>query len=379
METKTLLFSLLREEIFGSNETTEIPPARWEEIYALASLHDLGHVPASALERKGIAVQDELSQRMFKTQMTALYRYELNCHELKAICRVLTEAQIPHMLLKGSVIRDLYPKPYLRTSCDIDLLVKEEDLERSAVFLEQKLGYVAEKAPAFHDLSLHSKTGVHLELHFNILEHSMPMDGVLSRVWEHAVLREGYTYVQDGAFLLFHTVAHMAYHFSHGGCGIKPFMDLKLLHDQAGFEKEVFSSLCREAGLEEFYEQAYLLAEVWFGKGTHTALTLQMEQYLLRGGVYGSTENHVALERQRAGGKLRYALKRIWMPKEQLKMRYPNMKKSALLIPWYQLRRWVETVCGGRLKHAAGEMKANSRLPETASQVTDSMMKELGL
>jgi hypothetical protein len=39
----------------------------------------------------------------------------------------------------------------------------------------------------------------------------------------------------------------------------------------------------------------------------------------------------------------------------------------------------VETVCGGRLKHAAGEMKANSRLPETASQVTDSMMKELGL
>ena len=104
-----------------------------------------------------------------------------------------------------------------------------------------------------------------------------------------------------------------------------------------------------------------------------------MEQYLLRGGVYGSTENHVALERQRAGGKLRYVLKRIWMPKEQLKMRYPNMKKSALLIPWYQLRRWVETVCGGRLKHAAGEMKANRRISEDASLRTDEMMQRLGL
>ena len=34
------------------------------------------------------------------------------------------------------------------------------------------------------------------------------MDGVLSRVWEYALLREGYTYVQEAAFLLFHTVAH---------------------------------------------------------------------------------------------------------------------------------------------------------------------------
>ena len=78
METKTLLFSLLREEIFGSNETTEIPPARWEELYALASLHDLGHVPASALERKGIAVQDELSQRI-RYAPPRRYRHYGNC------------------------------------------------------------------------------------------------------------------------------------------------------------------------------------------------------------------------------------------------------------------------------------------------------------
>ena len=379
METKAMLFSLIKEEIFGSNENAEIPSAHWEKVYALACLHDLGHIPASALERKGAAGQDELSQRMFKTQMTALYRYELNCHELKAICRVLTEEQIPHMLLKGSVIRDLYPKPYLRTSCDIDLLVKEEDLAKSAAALEAKLGYTASKEPAFHDLSMYSPSGVHLELHFNLLEHSMPMDSVLSRVWEFSLLREGYTYVQEAAFLLFHTVAHMAYHFSHGGCGIKPFMDLKLLHDKADYDKEVFSSLCRQAGLGEFYEQALRLCEVWFGAGTHTPLTLQMEAYLLRGGVYGSTENHVALERQRAGGKLRYALKRIWMPREQMELRYPRMKKSVWLFPWYQLRRWVETVFGGRLKHAAGEMKANRMISEDASLRTDEMMKQLGL
>ena len=136
-------------------------------------------------------------------------------------------------------------------------------------------------------------------------------------------------------------------------------------------DKEVFSSLCRQAGLEEFLTQAFLLCEVWFGGGAHTPLTLQMEAYLLRGGVYGSTENHVALERQRAGGKLR--------PREQMELRYPRMKKSPWLLPWYQLRRWAETVCGGRLKHAAGEMKANRRISEDASLRTDEMMKRLGL
>ena len=162
------------------------------------------------------------------------------------------------------------------------------------------------------------------------------MDSVLSRVWEHAVLRGG-VHLRAGSRLL--AVPHRG----------------------------------------SFLNQALRLCEVWFGAGTHTPLTLQMEAYLLRGWVYGSTENHVALGRQRAGGKLRYALKRIWMPREQMELRYPRMKKSVWLFPWYQLRRWVETIFGGRLKNAAGEMKANRKISEDASLRTDEMMKQLGL
>ena len=374
METKKLLFALLNETVFGAEYAESIPVEALDGLYSLAKTHDLAHLMAPALEKRSLS-----HGGIQKQQMTAIYRYELSRHELASICRVLTEAAIPHMLLKGSVIRDLYPQPYLRTSCDIDLLVKKEDLTRAAEVLTASLGYAAEKDPAFHDLSLHSKNGVHLELHFSLKEHCTPMDDVLETVWDHAVLREGMTYVQDGAFLLFHTVAHMAYHFSHGGCGIRPFMDLRLLEQKAVFDREAFLALCRKAELEAFYRSALLLGEVWFGGASHTELTAKMEAYLLRGGVYGSTENNVALERQRAGGKLRYAVRRIWMPRKQLNMRYPNMKKSALLIPWYQLRRWVETIFRGRLKHAAGEMKANREISYEASEVTADMMKELGL
>lgn len=374
METRKLLFSLLAEEVFGTECKKNVDEGSAERLYSMSKAHDLAHLLASPFERRGIS-----HAGCEKQEMTAIYRYELSRHELASICRILTKASVPHMLLKGSVIRDLYPKPYLRTSCDIDLLVREDDLTRAVEVLVKELGYTAEKDPAFHDLSLHSKSGVHLELHFSLKEHSLPMDEVLETVWDHAVLREGMTYVQDTEFLIFHTVAHMAYHFSHGGCGIRPFMDLRLLEQSATFEKEELLALCRRAGLEAFYRNALLLGEVWFGNASHTALTAKMEAYLLRGGVYGSTENHVALERQRAGGKLRYAFRRIWMPKEQLRLRYPKMKKSPLLIPWYQIRRWAEIVFRGRLKHAADEMRANREISYKASAATDGMMKELGL
>ncbi len=379
MEARKLLFALAGEEIFRIPCTKEIDPALLPKVFALAKAHDLAHLLASPLEKRGLLGQDELSCSIRKQQTLAIYRYELSRHELASICRVLTEAGIPHMLLKGSVIRDLYPQPYLRTSCDIDLLVKKEDLDGAAKVLTEKLNYTVKDKPAYHDLSLYSKSGVHLELHFTLMEHCQPMDGVLETVWDHALVKEGLTYVQENHFLLFHTVAHMAYHFAHGGCGIKPLADLRLLTEQLCYDKEAFLALCREAALERFLENALHLGEVWFGNASHTALTAKMEAFLLRGGVYGSTENNVALNRQRAGGKLRYAMRRIWMPREQLELRYPNMKKSALLIPWYQLRRWVETVFRGRLKNAAGEMRANSRISESASALTDGMMKELGL
>lgn len=377
MDPRALFFSLIGEEIFGIPCHDAVDPSALLPVFELAKKQDLAHILATPLEKRGFG--NATDSNFQKQQITAIYRYELNRHELESICRVLTEAEIPHMLLKGTVIRDLYPQPYLRTSCDIDLLVKQCHLSSAAELLTDRLGYRPEKKPALHDLSLHSKSGVHLELHFSLKEHSNPMDSVLERVWAYAVLREGMTYVQDDAFLVFHTVAHMAYHFSHGGCGIKPVIDLHLLRKKLNYDETKLLSLLREAELEAFYTHALLLGEVWFGGKTHTPLTNWMENYLLQGGVYGSTENHVALGRQRAGGKLRYTLRRIWMPREQLQLRYPQMKKSALLIPWYQVRRWVETVFGGRLKNAAVEMRATRRISEDASARTDKMMKELGL
>lgn len=379
MTAKDLLLACLRQEFFGI-------PCRvdWEQVsaqeagalYVLAKAHDMAHVVAAVLQKAG-----KKSDAFQKQLLLAIARREMQTQALEDICGILAEAEIPHLPLKGSILCVLYPQPYLRTSCDIDLLVKKEDMEQAAALLTEKLGYTRQKKADFHDLSLYSPAGVHLELHFSLKEGKNSMDGVLDEVWEYAVPMEGYPfrYGMDGAFLLFHITAHAAYHFAGGGCGFKPMADLLLLTEAGGYDREVFRTLCRRGGVERFFQNALHLASVWFREEAHTDVTRQMEDYLLRGGVYGTERNAVAAKQKRAGGKTRYAFSRVWMPKEQLARRYNGKNVGGIRLPYYQARRWAETVFGGRLKKAVGELNTNRNLDESVSRQVEQMLRELGL
>ena len=90
-----------------------------------------------------------------------VYRYEKINYELNRLCETLNEVKIPFIPLKGSVIRQYYPEPWMRTSCDIDVLVHEEAVDQTAQIIVEKLGYTYEKKQ-YHDISLMSDGGVHL-------------------------------------------------------------------------------------------------------------------------------------------------------------------------------------------------------------------------
>ena len=51
--------------------------------------------------------------------------------EYENLCSAFEKAQIPFLPLKGSVIRKYYPEAWMRTSCDIDILVHDEDVGRA--------------------------------------------------------------------------------------------------------------------------------------------------------------------------------------------------------------------------------------------------------
>lgn len=381
--TVQILFALLRSAICGTKLTEDernlCAPERLAELLKMASGHDVAHLLALGLKQNGLL---PLGNDMEKPIFQAAYRYEQLKHEYDRLCAELETAQIPFLPLKGSVIRQHYPEPWMRTSCDIDILVHREDLGKTVSHLVQNRRYV-EKERSPHDVSLFAQTGIHVEIHYDLVEEGRANNAieVLQSVWENATLHEGhaYWYEMTDAYFYFYHIAHMAKHFESGGCGVRPFIDLWILDHMDNADTAGRNALLDRGGLRPFADVSRVLSDVWFGGRAPDELSLQMQDFLLRGGVYGSADNRVALGQKKKGGRMGYVLSRIFIPYTQLKRYYPVLEKHRWLMPLMQVRRWFMLLQPDVAKMARREMAVNGNLSKAKAAEMSSFLDEIGL
>lgn len=382
--TVSVLFALLRSAISETKlteaERAEYSPELLSDLLKISAKHDVDHLLVWGLQQNGLLSNEERSVE--KRVLKAVYRYERTRYEYESLCAALENAQIPFLPLKGSVIRSYYPKPWMRTSCDIDVLVHEENLQRATDYLTEHLGYRVDSTFT-HDVSLFTQSGWHIELHYNLMEDEpiKSSSNVLRNVWDYATKREDREYwyeLSDAAFYFYH-IAHMAKHFENGGCGIRPFIDLYVLNRRISFDAQARSGLLQKGDLVTFARQAKLLAEVWFEGAEHCTITRQMEHYILRGGVYGTIENHIAVQQHKRGGKIKYALSKIWLPYDTIKFYYPILEKHKWLLPFMEMRRWFRLIFCGHWKRVTRELKYSSAVSKHEADETKLFLSSIGL
>lgn len=385
-KTVTLLFSLINYSLFGrplaEADKEPLTEEALERLYALADKHDLAHLAGDALYKNQLLPKGSAAAGKFQqAQVIALYRYTRMEHERKQICRVFEEAKIPYVPLKGIIIRPLYPQPYLRTSCDIDILIHKEDLTSATEQLKSHLQYTGNNEMGLHDISLFSSSGVHLELHFSLESPYDFLSKPLSNVWDYcSPVAEGrMEHRQSPEFFLFYHITHMITHFLDGGCGIRPLIDLALLRQKMPYKEDLLVSMCVSYDIDTFYEQAKRLCEVWFGQESHTDVTLAMEQYILYGGVYGTHKNNLEVRQQRYKSNFAYIMSRIFMPYDQLKNRYPVLKKHKWLYPVMTVRRWFNLIVPWRRKRALNELSSSAERFDSAKEGVAVLLADLKL
>lgn len=378
-----VMMSLLTGQVCGGEPP--LPALTADEaahLYALSKTYDLAHLTGSALLHRSLLPDGPLRAAFEKQVLLAVYRCETQDSDLAQLDALLTHGQIPFLPLKGSVLRQYYPQPWMRTSCDIDVLVHSADLDRAVALLCENGFTIGEKST--HDVALTAPAGSHIELHYDLIEDGMVNDAaaVLRRVWDTAVPHGDGTLrydMPDDLFYFYH-VAHMAKHFvSTGGCGIRPLLDVWVLTHRIPFDRRSRDRLLAEGGLSAFAQQAELLSEVWFGGAAPTAVTDQMTSYILRGGLYGSMENRITVQQQKQGGKLRYAASRIFLPYDTLKHHYPVLEQHRWLTPLMEVRRWGKLVFCGGLKRSVRELRCNSATPRQQASETQSLLSVLNL
>ena len=160
----------------GSNGVT---PLLYHQLRTIASPPLL---PPAALEHlRGIAVQSAAQS----LQMTL---------ELREVLEALRRRGISVIVLKGAHLGQLVYRSFaLRTMCDVDVLVRRDDLAQAAAILGD-LGLV----PQYYDVELvdyarhhHLRPmarpgGVSVELHWTIAKPRSPFDIDLAGLWERA-------------------------------------------------------------------------------------------------------------------------------------------------------------------------------------------------
>ena len=378
-----IMMGLIKSAVLGQPLSSDFEVPSEEivgELYKLSKFHDIANIVGTSLVDNNLVKSAELREKFQKEIMLSIYREKQISAELNSISEVLSGAGIAFMPLKGAVIRPLYAKPWLRTSCDIDILVRESELEGAISKLTKKLGYTTDGKKNFHDVSLYSPSGVHLELHFNIKEVNDKMDPILDKVWEYSapVCEGDFEYRQSREFLIFHIFAHTVHHFSTGGCGIRPFIDLHFL-TSGDYNKEALIQLCSSAGIEKFRQGAEELISAWFRGGEYTDRARSMERYVVDGGTYGTLNQGVLAEQTSSGGRKNYLLKRIFLSYDMLKIRYPKLENRRILVPFYQVRRWVELLFGNRLGAVVKEYNRSKNITKEESEKTKELFESLGI
>lgn len=372
-----LLFEILKS--FLKNEKLnikEISVETLEELFILSRKHDLAHLVSDVLYNNGVINEEsEIAPYFKQAQFDALFRYTRQDNAKQQIYSLFEEEKITFLPLKGSVLRDFYEESYMRTSGDIDVLVTEENIQKAKCLLCEKLGYTVKEENKVHDISLYTPDGVHIELHFNILEHMENIDKVLARVWDYTEKTETFKKSMTPEYFMFHHIAHMYYHFVNGGCGVRPFVDLYIMKENLVFCEKELKKLCDECNITKFYYTMMELCDIWFGDGKHTKITKIIEEYILTGGVYGSIENKTAIKETKEGNKANYILKRIFIPYNGMKYRYPVIKKYKFLYPATLVLRMIEALSPVRRKRALREMQMLKNLDGTSGKPIEEIIE----
>lgn len=376
----TAFFDLVRIGLTQGQLTDTIDEEIIPEILVLARQHDVTPIVLDSVVNlyPNTTYKNELY-----SQITRMMRIE---YEQSEIMDALNEARIKFVILKGTVLRQMYPKSWMRTSCDIDILVHDEDLNRAVNVLVSELDFKVEGHKHYHDINLYSPDGVHLELHHTILENTENIDCELINVWNYVIPLPSfeYGYQETPEFFYFHHLAHMSYHLVNGGCGIRPFIDLWVMEQNLSINTTTLNTLLTNTKLLDFYHAVWDLSRYWLSasKGEVASLTdveQELELFVFNGSAGGSREQSMAVKNSKAGGRMRYLLSRLFIPYSSLIYLYPWIENRKWLVPVATILRWGTVLKSDVLYRVKREIKLNNSIDAQQQTKILKLMSDLGI
>ena len=349
-----------------------------EALLRLAKAHSVSAMVCMALEQTDAFQHAAETTRLkwLDAKNKAVRKNMLLDAERHQLEKEFAEHGIWYMPLKGSILKEWYPKFGMREMADNDILfdpagrkqVREIFQNRSYKTVSFRKGNhdVYEKAPIYNfEMHVSLFHGTYKELteqYENVKERLLPVDGT---AYQFAFTPEDF-YV----FVL----AHAHKHYSHSGTGIRTLADIYVMNRHLGgiMDRDEVEQKLTQLGIAEYEQHSRVLAEKLFSAVRPLAeieLTEDEKEMLLYycdATTYGTFDNRVnnrlhELQKNTEAitlrTKLKYCCVRLFPGREFCKYAYPFVYKHPWTLPFFWVWRIVYRSIASK-KNVQQELKA---------------------
>ena len=355
----------------------------WQEILCMAR-----KAQVVSLVAQGIAPNQEMPDAVRMEFCRIAGQYMVTSHNQKVALREVESCfqanGVEYMLLKGSSVKELYPREDMRSMGDLDMLIKMEQYPRVRQLMLEK-GFIEGKETD-HELIWYKNNRVLIELHKRLIpSYNEDYAYYFENGWRLAVPTENrYQFRMRPEDEMVYLITHFAKHYRDGGIGIRHMVDFwvfKRAYPQLN-EKYILEEL-EKLQLQVFYQNVMLTLGVWFESQDATPVTDEITNKVFHSGVYGAKDKQTAANalRKTSRSKDVRAAKRksiretVFMPLSQMKKRYPVLEKASVLLPVFWVVRWLTALFKGHNRI----VWHRERLQAINSSVVTEYRKELNM
>lgn len=329
----------------------------WQEIYRLSNIHNVCAITANQimmLESKNQPEKNLLSKFRQKLGYT-LIDSDSKTIAINDIKKMLTDAGIDFLLIKGAILRNYYPVKEFRTSGDIDIIIKYADIDRfRQIIISSNININDDSDNGF----AFDYDKQHIEIH-STEDYDHPY---FKNIFDMCT-NNGYEYFIDDEQHLLYILCHIIKHFNLCGAGIKMFMDIDvIIRHIADFDYDKFMRKCAELHIETFAKASFSLCHYWFNTPIKSEINFDknekfrklFEDEIISSGSFGFNKRNLGDYyinkgigkdgRNNFSAKLRALLALLFPSKRYLQNQCPYAKKHPILLPVAWLNRLFNAV-----------------------------------
>lgn len=285
---------------------------------------------------------------------------------IEKIRNELNHKDISFVFLKGSHLKLIYPKSYMRAMGDIDIIVKDEDFEEvTNVF--KKLDFKI-NGKTTHHLTFETIDEIDIELHSSVLSELEDKDSIYANIWN---------YFKDDKmgleYELVYLVKHLARHFRSSGVGIRSLLDIEVFerHYEDVLNYDLVNEFLEVEGLKTFYLKVKEINLIILDNKEYSDETKDAINYLFKSGIHGTGSDYNQFVSRAVydfkGSKFKYYFGMAFPKYKIMKDRYKYIKYIPILLPVAYIQRWISFLFKGRksLKHRNEALKETELVKET--------------